>query len=96
MLTQYFSDQESIIIESKCYMPDLEKQEDTRISKETVSYVNEYTWNIFCIYTDLIDDILRRENIPAAIVKKVPPGLGKHYFKLKDFREGSILVKFRR
>lgn len=58
-------------------MPDLESHEDAKISKETISYVNEYTWNIFCIFTDLIDDLLRRENITAAVEKTVPTGLGK-------------------
>ena len=58
-------------------MPDLETHDDTKVSKETSTYVKEYTWNIFCIYTDLIDDLLKRENIPAAVEKKVPTGLGK-------------------
>ena len=73
-----FPDGECITVESKCYMPDLESHEDAKISKETISYVNEYTWNIFCIFTDLIDDLLRRENITAAIEKTVPMGLGKN------------------
>ena len=64
-------------MQSKCYMPDLESHEDAKVSKETTSYVKEYTWNIFCIFTDLIDDLLQRENITAAVIKDIPMGLGK-------------------
>ena len=64
-------------MQSKCYMPDLESHEDAKVSKETTSYVKEYTWNIFCIFTDLIDDLLQRENITAAVIKDIPTGLGK-------------------
>ena len=79
-------------MQSKCYMPDLENDEEAKISKETTSYVKEYTWNIFCIFTDLIDDLLRRENITAAVIKDIPTGLGKQSIsKLSDLLHKKII-----
>ncbi|KAL3880394.1 hypothetical protein ACJMK2_032638 [Sinanodonta woodiana] len=65
-----------LTVESKCYMPEVEEYlEVTEISKETESYVKEYTWGVFCIFIDLIDDILYKQGVTPIITKNVPLGL---------------------
>ncbi|KAK3588393.1 hypothetical protein CHS0354_028970 [Potamilus streckersoni] len=65
-----------LTVESKCYMPEIDQSLDfTEIPKETASYVKEYTWGVFCIFTDLIDDILHKQSVTPIIIKNVPFGL---------------------
>ena len=66
----------TIVLESWCYMPNLESVDDARMSKLTPSYVKDYTWNVFCIYTDIVDDLLQRSKIVAMVTKNFPKDLG--------------------
>ncbi|KAL4230338.1 hypothetical protein ACF0H5_010721 [Mactra antiquata] len=68
-------DSDEIVVESQCYMPDLDSIEDCRLSKLTPSYVQDYVWNIFCIYTDIIDDLLSRAKIIYSVTKDTPKDL---------------------
>lgn len=58
-------------------MPDLDTYDDSRMSKLTPSYVKDYTWNVFCIFTDIVDDLLQRSNMVAMVTKDFPKDLGK-------------------
>ncbi|CAG2234887.1 LRRK2 [Mytilus edulis] len=49
-----------ITIESKCYLPDMKVGP---VDELTETYVREYTWNIFCLYTDLLEKVLKQKNI---------------------------------
>lgn len=46
------------------------------LNHETRRYVEEYTWNIFCILADIIDVMLIKLNIPVIVHDNVPAGLG--------------------
>ncbi|CAC5381877.1 LRRK2 [Mytilus coruscus] len=49
-----------ITIESKCYLPDMKVGP---VDELTETYVREYTWNIFCLYTDLLEKVLKQKNV---------------------------------
>ena len=51
--------------------------DDSKMAKQASSYVQDYTWNIFCIFTDIIDDLLKRSNIVTMVTRDVPYGMGK-------------------
>jgi hypothetical protein len=50
------------------------------MSKLTPSYVKDYTWNIFCIFTDIVDDLLQRSRIVPMVTKDFPKDLGEYVY----------------
>lgn len=63
----YFSlDKCSICVESTCYIPD--KREEP-VSNLTEATVKDYTWNVLCLYTDIVDDVLKVKGIVPMIKK---------------------------
>ncbi|XP_060065175.1 uncharacterized protein LOC132545509 [Ylistrum balloti] len=59
-------------VESRCYFP--EKLTET-VNALTETTVREYTWQVFCLYTDLIDHVLFYQNITPVLSRSVPKGL---------------------
>ncbi|XP_021366171.1 uncharacterized protein LOC110458668 [Mizuhopecten yessoensis] len=59
-------------IESRCHFSD--KLTET-VNELTETTVKEYTWQVFCIYTDFIDLVLYHQNITPIISRSVPKGL---------------------
>ncbi|XP_071152762.1 uncharacterized protein [Mytilus edulis] len=46
-----------ISVESRCYFPEVKSEP---VNADTEFYTKEYTWNIFCLYTDIIDKVLKQ------------------------------------
>jgi hypothetical protein len=63
-----------ISIESKCYIPD---NKCGPVDELTEVYVKEYTWNIFCLYTDIIEKVLKQRNIVYIESGDAPKEFGK-------------------
>jgi hypothetical protein len=61
-------------IESKCYIPD---NKCGPVDELTEVYVKEYTWNIFCLYTDIIEKVLKQRNIVYIESGDAPKEFGK-------------------
>ncbi|XP_033743245.1 uncharacterized protein LOC117329409 isoform X2 [Pecten maximus] len=59
-------------LESRCYFP--ETLTDT-VNDLTETTVKDYTWQVFCLYTDWIDLVLFHQNITPVISRSVPKGL---------------------
>ncbi|VDI29781.1 Hypothetical predicted protein, partial [Mytilus galloprovincialis] len=53
-------DNREIVVQTKCYLPDLKTEP---VNDETEFYVKEYTWNIFCLYTDMIEKVLKQRDL---------------------------------
>ncbi|KAK7485956.1 hypothetical protein BaRGS_00022822 [Batillaria attramentaria] len=62
----------TLTLESYCYMPSMEGE---ALNSETRLYVEEYTWNIFCILADIIDVALIKLDIPVIVSDNCPPNL---------------------
>jgi len=73
MLLWLLSGETGITVESSCYMPDIEK---TNMSKETNAYVKDYTFHVFSLFLDVIDDLLLRLHFTSVRTKNYPQGLG--------------------
>ncbi|XP_052093537.1 uncharacterized protein LOC127729717 [Mytilus californianus] len=58
-----------ISVESRCYFPDVKSGP---INADTEMYTNEYTWNIFCLYTDIIDKILKQSLVVYTLWSDIP------------------------
>jgi len=65
----------AITIQSKCYFPDYKKNET--LDEETETNVTEYVWNIFCLYTDLMEKLLKQRNVVYQRSGDFPKGVGK-------------------
>ena len=66
-----------ITVESICYMPTVEDLDSPLMSKETPAYVTDYTFHVFSLYTDIIVDLLFRQNATFAVEKDYPDSFGK-------------------
>ncbi|CAC5389319.1 LRRK2 [Mytilus coruscus] len=73
-------DNREIVVQSKCYLPDLKTEP---VNDETEFYVKEYTWNIFCLYTDMIDKVLKQRDIIYLESGDVPNGFVHNSFGCK-------------
>ena len=69
------SDYGAITIQSKCYFPDYRKNE--ALDEETETNIKEYVWNIFCLYTDLMEKLLKQRNVVYQSSGDIPKGVGK-------------------
>jgi len=74
----FISEKGVITIESKCYFP---KKMVDPVFELTETNVKEYTWNVLCIYTDLVDSVLKQQNLVPLISRNVPSGLGMNNVK---------------
>jgi hypothetical protein len=69
----------TISVESRCYLPE---KKSGSVNDLTETYVQQYTWNIFCLYTDIIEKILKQCNIVYLVSGEIPKGLGNCIFAL--------------
>ena len=72
------SDYGAITIQSKCYFPDYKNE---ALDEETETNVKEYVWNIFCLYTDLMEKLLKQRNVVYQSSGDIPTGVGKDIAK---------------
>ena len=64
-----------ISIETKCFFP--EKKTEV-VDDTTEANVQEYTFLIFSLFTDIVDRILLRQNITPIISQSVPREMGRY------------------
>ncbi|KAK3777048.1 hypothetical protein RRG08_008898 [Elysia crispata] len=59
----------SLRLETRCYMPSHQTQ---RIDFDTQFHVEEYSFNIFCIFSDMIDLIITRLRLKVTYTQSIP------------------------
>lgn len=75
-----------ISVESKCFMP--EDREGT-LNNMTSACVEEYAWSVFCIYTDVIDYVIQKQNVVSIVTRDSPSHLGVYHLVLVSIHSTS-------
>ncbi|KAK0062250.1 hypothetical protein Bpfe_008351, partial [Biomphalaria pfeifferi] len=70
--TLYIRGEQCLRLETRCYMP---AQKRGCIDNETQFHMQEYAFNIFCLFTDIIDFVIGRLKLLAIFTEKVPPNM---------------------
>ncbi|CAG5122480.1 unnamed protein product, partial [Candidula unifasciata] len=70
--TIYVSGGNGLKLETRCFMP---SQLSGQIDDDTKYHVEEYAFNIFCIFTDLIDHLIAKLKAKVIYKDQVPPNL---------------------
>lgn len=64
-----------ISVESRCYFPEVKSEP---VNADTEFYTKEYTWNIFCLYTDIIDKVLKQSLVVYTLWSDIPQEFGEY------------------
>ncbi|GFS24040.1 SPRY domain-containing protein 3 [Elysia marginata] len=56
-------------VETRCYMP---SQQTSRLDFDTQFHVEEYSFNVFCIFIDMIDLIITRLRLKVTYTQSIP------------------------
>ncbi|CAL1535024.1 unnamed protein product, partial [Lymnaea stagnalis] len=65
----YVNGEQGLRVETRCFMPTSKTQQ---LDQDTEYHVQEYTFNIFCLFTDIIDLLVGRLRLRVINTQKVP------------------------